>query len=341
MDSIDSKHKPEEINLDETLRDIGEKELLNRLKKFMEVGQIDDDTAYLKSSKQNLLINTDVLVENIHFSELTTSPEDIGWKAITANISDLISSGANEILSITVGLVATPDTKWIWVEGVYTGMTKALKKFGGKLVGGDCSKGKEKLLSITAIGTEGKLRLHRGNAKTNDLLVTTGPHGLSRLGLALLRSELINMEIIIPTSLKSLAIAKHQRPEPPIAALRALENCKPIDLPWRAAGIDSSDGLIEAIQSICETSKCKAILNRSNLPISNQWPENNKLDEFCLYGGEDYELIVSLPEEWAKAWIKSMPSLKIIGYIQEGLPKIFWDNGEEINEINNLNFKHF
>ena len=76
-----------------TLKDIGEIELLGRLKRFMRSGQIDDDIAEIKSSKKNLLINTDLLVEKIHFSEAISNAKDIGWKCIATNISDLICSG--------------------------------------------------------------------------------------------------------------------------------------------------------------------------------------------------------------------------------------------------------
>ena len=75
-----------------TIRDIGEIELLNRLKKFMRSEQIDDDVAEIKSTTKNLLINTDLLVEEIHFSDTISNAQDIGWKSITTNLSDLICS---------------------------------------------------------------------------------------------------------------------------------------------------------------------------------------------------------------------------------------------------------
>ena len=73
-----------------TIKDLGEIELLNRLKKFMRCGQIDDDIAEINIINKSLLINTDLLVEKVHFSEEISSAKDIGWKCITTNISDLI-----------------------------------------------------------------------------------------------------------------------------------------------------------------------------------------------------------------------------------------------------------
>lgn len=341
MDQIDLKPTPKVNNLSETLAQIGESEMLNRLKVFMEYGQIDDDTALLSTFNSNLLINTDVLVENVHFTEETNSSEDVGWKAITTNLSDLAASGSEDFLGFTVGLIAPPATQWKWVEGVYKGMQKAINQFGGKLIGGDCSKGKEKIVSITAIGKLGKLRLHRSHAIPGDYLVSSGPHGLSRLGLALLRQESLEELKIIPESLRLKAIKTHQRPYPQIEALKLLKKCKPSNLPWRAAGIDSSDGLLEAVNSLCKSSNCQAILDRSCLPIHNRWPKGTLWEEWCISGGEDYQLIISLPPRWAKEWVAIMPEAQVFGKITKGIPQITWADGSEILPNNFSSFIHF
>ena len=324
----------------ETIAELGEIEVLNRLKEFMDNGQIDDDTALVEELTKKLLINTDLLVEDVHFSSQTSSPEDIGWKAITTNLSDLAASGAHQFLYITVGLVAPPSTQWKWVEGVYKGMTEALQKFGGKIIGGDCSKGEQKIISITAIGTLGILRLHRSFALPGDYLLTSGPHGLSKLGLELLTSKDDKKLGKVQSSLKMQAINAHQRPNPPIKALKKLEGCKPIHLPWRAAGTDSSDGLIEAIKGICTSSRCQAIIDPLSLPRPFEWPKGDQWDNWCLAGGEDYQLVVSLPEEWANAWLKTMPSAKKIGKIRKGNPQVYWENGKAIN-LSCQGFKHY
>ena len=132
-----------------TIKDIGEIELLNRLKKFMRSGQIDDDIAEIKSSKKNLLINTDLLVEDIHFAEKISNAKDIGWKCISTNVSDLICSGSEKIISFSVGLVLPPSTHWEWVENLYEGMCEAMHEFGGEIIGGDCTAGEKKIISIT------------------------------------------------------------------------------------------------------------------------------------------------------------------------------------------------
>ena len=115
----------------ETLQSLGEAELLRRLALYAPSGQLDDDTATLPSQNGPQLINTDLLVEGVHFSDATTSPHDVGWRAAAMNLSDLAASGVDQVVGLTVGLVAPGDTPWAWVQGVYEGLTAALGEHGG------------------------------------------------------------------------------------------------------------------------------------------------------------------------------------------------------------------
>ena len=139
----------------EILEDIGEKELINRLGKFMPKNQVSDDCALIKAKNKNLLVNTDSLVENVHFNEISSCPGDIGWKAVVSNISDLLSSGSKKTIGITINLILPTRTEWIWIEELYRGINKALKEYGGIILGGDCSKGNQKSISITSFGIQG------------------------------------------------------------------------------------------------------------------------------------------------------------------------------------------
>ena len=323
----------------ETLADLGEAELLRRLTGFAPAGQFSDDTACLRSDERQLVVNTDVLVDGIHFSEQTTDAQDVGWRAVAANFSDLAASGAEQVEGITVALVTPGNTTWTWVEGVYQGITAALQCHGGDLLGGDCSGGQQRLLSVTALGRLGPLRLHRGDAQPGDVLLTSGGHGLSRLGLALLQRDPLLNDVALEGTLKAEALQHHQRPTPRFDALRSLIDCRPEHLPWRAGGTDSSDGLLAAVQGLCSSSGYGAVLNREQLPRPQGWPAGELWDQWCLAGGEDFELVVSLPPRWAEAWQNVMPTSHRIGSITDKTDAVIWHNDNR--PVLNDGFRHY
>ena len=322
-----------------TLAELGEAELLKRLARFAPPGQFDDDTACLGSDARPLLVNTDVLVDGIHFSDATTTAVDVGWRAVAANLSDLAASGAVSIDGITVALVAPGTTPWSWVEGVYDGISAALEHHGGTLLGGDCSSGSHRLLSITALGRLGPLRLLRNAAQPGDVLISSGPHGLSRLGLALLQKDPLLQTTRLSAALQELAISQHQRPRPRLDALTQLLACKPAELPWRAGGTDSSDGLLTAVRGLCSSSGTGAQLDRSQLPRPQEWPPGDLWDRWCLAGGEDFELVLSLPPDWADALEQTLPSCRRFGRMTDQTGSIVW--GDDNKPILDAGFDHF
>ena len=322
-----------------TLAELSEAELLKRLARFAPPDQLSDDTAALPIDRRPLLINTDVIVDGIHFSDSTTTPTDVGWRAVAANLSDLAASGAVEIEGITVALVAPGRTSWDWVDGVYQGISAALGQYGGILLGGDCSKGEQRLLSITALGRLGPLRLHRNAARPSDVLVTSGPHGLSRLGLALLQDDPSVRDIDLPSTLRDEAIARHKKPTPRLEEVQQLLACKPEHLPWRAGGTDSSDGLLFAVSGLCNSSCCGAMLRNDKLPVTEGWPKGSQWTDWCLAGGEDFELVLSLPEAWADVWQQCVPKSQRIGQINAEAGVIRWAHNHE--QVDTGGFDHF
>ena len=322
-----------------SLGDLGEAELLHRLARFAPPGQLSDDTAKLPSDARALIVNTDVLVESVHFSDATTSPEDVGWRAVAANLSDLAASGAMHVDGITVGLIAPGSTPWSWVDGVYTGLTAALDRFGGALLGGDCSRGEQRSLSITALGRLSELHLHRGHAQPGDALVTSGVHGLSRLGLALLQNDPNLDGLSLPEDLKQASINRHQRPIPRLDALRALLKTKPSHQPWRAGGTDSSDGLLAAVEGLCASSRCGAVLDRDQMPRPCGWPTGPHWDQWCLSGGEDFELVLSLPQDWAERWLTTQPGSVHLGTMTAETGVIRWK--QDRSPLTQPGFNHY
>ncbi|MCT0231144.1 thiamine-phosphate kinase [Synechococcus sp. CS-1324] len=335
-----------------TLAELGESGLLERIAGFAPPGQLDDDAALLaERSGAVLVINTDMLVEDVHFSEATMGPADLGWRAAAANLSDLAAMGCREVIGLTVGLVAPASTPWSWVEGVYRGLSEALDCHGGHLLGGDCSRGQQRLLAITALGRlgeEGAIR--RGDGRPGDRLISTGPHGLSRLGLALLRREPV-LSSISP-ELRDLALNAHRRPVPRLDAVVALAETRPSGLRWRVGGTDSSDGLAAAVAAIARTSQCDAELDRHALPLAEEMKALGDAEAWCLGGGEDFELVLALDPSWAAALLRALPGTVEIGRLKEKPPEgilsggtkatqpVGWSSGEPLL-LETDSFGHF
>jgi thiamine-monophosphate kinase len=310
---------------DPSLAELGEQALIERLAAFAPVGQFHDDAALLDLQGPQVL-NTDVLVEGVHFSEITTSGFDVGWRAAAANLSDLAAMGCREAWGLTVGLVAPGDTRWSWVEAVYTGLRTCLEPHGGQLLGGDCSGGAQRLLAITALGPLARSRsgepapIRRADGRPGDLLVSTGHHGLSRLGLALLQQphpagswDLEGLD----AGLRQRAIAAHQRPRPRLDAVAALHASQPQGQPWRVGGTDSSDGLAAAAGAVAAASGCRALLERQRLPLDPAMAGLPEATSWCLEGGEDFELVLALEPVWAERLVAGLPGARIIGSLAE------------------------
>ena len=325
----------------EILEDIGEKELINRLAKFMPKNQVSDDCAFIKTNHDNLIINNDSLVENVHFNDVTISPEDLGWKSVISNISDLLSSGSRKTIGITISLILPTKTEWVWIEGLYKGINKALKEYGGIILGGDCSKGNQKAISITAFGIQGELELRRNACKPGDTILTTGIHGLSKLGFLIKNKINLDNDISLKKRLISKSIEHFCRPKVYPNFLKNLLKTRSNKKMKRIGCTDSSDGLFQALQDLARASKCKAIINYEKIPKDKDWPSGDKWDEYYFFGGEDYELVFSLPKKWAKKLSNLDKNINEIGFFTEGEPSIEFNESENNKLLNNAPFKHF
>ena len=134
------------------VKDISEQGLLKRLHCFCPDNIIGDDAAILSTQPhKSLVVTTDTLVHGIHFSDRTTSAEDVGWRSAAANLSDLAAMGAFPI-GITIALGLTGDTPVTWVEQLYKGIYDCLKPYDTPIVGGDIVRSPVPTISITALG---------------------------------------------------------------------------------------------------------------------------------------------------------------------------------------------
>lgn len=304
------------------VRDIGEQGLLKRLQRFCPTDIVGDDAAVLPSpeSGQLLVVTTDVLVDGVHFSDRTTSPEDVGWRAAAANLSDLAAMGSSP-LGITVGLSIRGDVEVHWIEQLYQGISSCLNPSNTPIVGGDVCRSPVITVSITAFGQVLPNRvIRRSAAKVGDAIVVTGVHGASRAGLELLLNPELGQNL--SEAERSHLIQAHQRPKPRLDVLPTLWQIVDSQLPITIAGMDSSDGLADALVQICRFSGVGAAIARTQIPlppISNRLAAPEQAMEWALYGGEDFELVLCLPPEPAKALVEQLgEGAAIIGNITTG-----------------------
>jgi thiamine-monophosphate kinase len=299
------------------IKDIGEQKLLKIIQKFCPSEIIGDDAAIIpKNPHKSLVITTDMLVDGVHFSDRTTSPQDAGWRATAANLSDLAAMGATP-LAITIALSLTPETSVTWVEQLYEGITACLQPYNTPIVGGDVVRSPIVSLAITAFGEiDPAYTIRRHAAKPGQVIVATGPHGASRAGLELLLNPQSGQNLTA-TERASLILA-HQRPQPRfdvLAILWEISDFKAI------AGMDSSDGLADAIAQICQASQVGAQIDRHQVPI-HPAIHNLVLPEtainWALYGGEDFELVLCLPLEIGQELVEKLGNqAAIVGKITD------------------------
>lgn len=252
-----------------------------------------DDAFFDPASR--LIYTTDMLVEEQHFSMRYFSPQDLGWKAAAVNISDIAAMGGRlKYLLVSLGL--PENTSLDWVHSFYQGLTDACQQFGGHIIGGDTVGSPQITLNVTAIGEcpAGHNAGHRYNAQAGDIIIATGFHGLSNVGLSTLQQQMPGYDACKQA---------HLRPMPRIEAglllSRKFEHY---------ALMDSSDGLADALIKIARASKKVLIADISHLPVHPEvtayhqmsptlpaTSEEIKLWDTILYGGEDFELIATVP----------------------------------------------
>ena len=279
------------------IQDIGEQGLLAILQKFCPAEIVGDDCAVMATNpNKSLAITTDMLVDGVHFSDRTTKPYDAGWRAAAANLSDLAAMGALP-LAVTVALAVAADTAVLWVEEFYRGMTACLQEYHTPIVGGDIVRSPVVTVAITAFGqVECDRTILRSNARSDWAIVATGVHGASRAGLELLLNPEFgqNLTEVDRTSL----IFAHQRPKPRLDVLPIIWEVLGFEGEFLIAGMDSSDGLADAIIQICRASGVGAKVDRQKIPIPDSLREivsTEKALDWALYGGEDFELVLFLP----------------------------------------------
>jgi len=294
---------------------------------------IGDDCALVHpADNKSLAISCDTLVENVHF--LADIPAHaLGYKSLAVNLSDLAAMGA-EPAWFTLALTL-PNVDQPWLASFSEGLFEIAQYYGIALIGGDTVRG-PRSISITINGQLPKgTALTRAGAKVGDWIYVTGTLGDSALGLDILRgTKTVNTED------KQYLINRHYYPTPRVLAGQALRSLA-------SSAIDLSDGLMSDIGHVLMASKVGAIIDVSLLPLSTSLQASVSREEaisYALTGGEDYELMFTVPEcqrgAIDTALIHAGVKFAKLGQICAGDKLKLVDNGQDFTPTNH-SFEHF
>jgi len=338
-----------------TIADIGELALIERLEPFCEKGAIGDDAALMRlKAHHQLVVTTDMLTENVHFSGNTTPPYSVGWRAATANLADLVAMGATPI-GITVGLGLPAHTHWSWLEALYQGLKDCLEAHNSSIFGGDLCRATQLNLSITALGQVLPTEIiTRSSAVPGMTIVVTGAHGASRAGLALLLEELDfenDAATNSPVKFAQTWIKAHQLPVPRFDALACLRQIIEKGQPEtvadadKIAGMDSSDGLASTLLQLSSSSQIGMDIVRSQIPLPpglSAAVGAKTAFEWALHGGEDFELVLCLPPKLAEVFTQTPFATAIGTTTDTGIVKLLPTEGSATNTpLTYEGFQHF
>ncbi len=309
------------------ISELGEFGLIDRITKDMPphdastVMAVGDDAAILHYGDDvDVLVTTDMLLENVHF-DLTYVPlKHLGYKSAIVNFSDICAmNGTPRQITVSLGISRRFAVEHI--DELYSGIRHACEIYGVDIVGGDtCASHQGLVITITCLGTAPKGQaVRRSGAHDTDLICVSGDLGAAYMGLQLLEREKVagagQPDFRPDFSGKEYLVERQLKPEArkDIVRILAEKGIHPTSM------IDVSDGLSSELIHICRRSDVGCRVYEDRIPIDYQTAVmaeelNMNLVTAALNGGEDYELLFTVPlTEHDK--VKDLEGIKVIGYI--------------------------
>ena len=319
------------------LKEIGEKRIIEWIVSRIEEceGSLlppGDDAADMPF-RGRLIFACDMLSESTDIPR-GLSLRDVGYRALTAVTSD-IASKAGKPRAYLISLMLPPDMREEEFEELWSGFEEAAKTYGGRIVGGDLNSGDEIIIDAICIG-EVSNPISRLGARPRDILAVTGKFGSQAAGLHALLNN------ITDDPLSKKVIRSFARPVARLKEAAALANTSAV-----TSSIDSSDGLAESLHILSEFNDVGFVIDEP--PVNEDAVEYSKkfganLFDLVFYGGEEYELIVTIKPKMLEDAVKAVKSiggnLIPIGRVTEKkIVKARWFGKEVI--VERKGYEHF
>lgn len=317
---------------------LGEFGFIDRLLKPLAAGfpgalSLEDDAALVDVPPgQQLVIAKDAMVADVHFLA-NDPPALVAAKLLRVNLSDLAAMGASPLAYLTV-IARPPGLPEEWLRAFVAGLAKDQSLYGLHLIGGDTVSTPGPLtLTLTILGlvpTGSALR--RRGAVAGDLVVVSGTLGDAALGLRIQKGLAASEEEALPL------IDRYRLPRPRLALGAELRGLA-------SAAIDVSDGLLADLGHILDSSAVGAVIEAARLPLSEAAKHLPAARESALTGGDDYELLFTLPPQHAEGLPALAERLQLrltpIGRIvaHRGL-QVLDEHGEAIS-VGRVGWRHF
>jgi thiamine-monophosphate kinase len=313
---------------------LSEFDFIQNIKKKYALNRVGDDCAVLpKDAESDLLVTADMLVEDIDFRLAWTTPEFLGHKALAVSLSDVAAmSGTPEWAMLSVGV---PEKLWKtdFLNKFYVGWHSLARQFGVELIGGDVSRSPDKFLVDSIVGgsvEKGKAIL-RSTARPGDSIFVSGFLGGAAGGLKLLESGHRHDRV---DDSPGRLIERLLKPNPQLKLAASLQDIA-------SAMIDISDGFSSDLAHICNESGVGAIIE--NVPVDPNLFENFNDEmiafEFAETGGEDFELLFTVPHEKIFE-LEKLPVTRV-GVITPNAGKIELIRGEVKTDLEPKGYRHF
>ena len=265
---------------------------------------VGDDCAVFEIGDTNWVAASDMLTHGHHFKDWA-APEDVGYKAVAVNASDVAAMGGTPRFILTSGGAPDPQT----VLRCFEGVMEACERFGIYPLGGDTTRADALTVDVAILGELATGPVLRSGARPGDLLVVTGELGAGAAGLLVLEQDVSGHERLI---------RRYLRPEPRTGAGRAAAGL------GASAMMDLSDGLASDVRRVCESSGVGGEVDLNLLPVEEDTRElaqslGHDPGILAATGGEDYELLICAPEQILDALAESIDvPLTTIGEITQG-----------------------